>query len=143
MPVHATSTGLTVSSPLSVVTPPKFYLTKVTFNFHAFQTHGSKNGGVVDAIQIETPEPLLMNPNVTIVIEYACTLTRSIVRFHRLYYNEQGPERPAIRAPDFCSRPLYHLGPFFACLFCPGSYPLQMIHCNKLQWRQTYYFNIQ
>ena len=98
----------------------------------------------MDAVQVETPVYIVQNSNVTIVKEYAGALARSIVRFLRLYYNndqDQGRKTTAMRAPTLCSRPLYRLGIFFSCLLCPGSYPSQIVYCNRQQWRQTYHFN--
>ena len=103
-----------------------------------FQVHGSKEGGVVDAIQIETPEPILLQER-HVVLRYAISLAQAIVRFYRLQ-NNGGSKETSISAVDLCSRPRQHLGLFYSCLFCSQSFPSQNVHCIKQYWK-PYRFN--
>ncbi len=51
------------------------------------QRHGSRDGGKIDAIQIESPEPKLLNvPDVNITKTYARNLGAAIVKFWNKYY---------------------------------------------------------
>ena len=58
----------------------------------------------MDAIQIETPEPILLQER-HVVLRYAISLAQVIVRFYRLQ-NNGGSKETSISAVDLCSRPL-------------------------------------
>ena len=55
------------------------------------QTHGSKHGGIVDGIQIESPRFLREK---TMIPEYAKALARTIIKFLDLYYKKVLRESP-------------------------------------------------
>ena len=87
----------------------------------------------MDAIQIETPEPMLLQERF-IVLQYARSLAQAIVRFYRLQ-NNGGSKDTRISATDLCSRPWQHLGLFYSCVFCSQSFPSQNVHCVKQNWK--------
>ena len=100
--------------------------------------HGSEEGGVVDAIQIETPEQILLDVEDTnITLHYARALARSILRFHSLHYKNSGQ---GIEATDLCSRPVNQFRTFYSCLFCSQQFPSQTIYCLRQHWKM-YQFN--
>ncbi len=51
------------------------------------QVHGSRDGGVVDAIQIESPEATLVDPDPAVFARYADALGAAIARFHQRHYS--------------------------------------------------------
>ena len=52
------------------------------------QRHGSKNGGTIDAIQIESPRDVRFGENGRDIEVYAKDLATSMVQFYKIHYEK-------------------------------------------------------